>query len=163
MTIEQPVREADEWEIAASELKKSKAQLARMLREEKRPEARELRRLKAQLAKVVSAEKLNVAPQRTESIKEKIDGGLILFAMLGGPGLLFLILSEKVGPWPAIFATAGAMYLWALSMGGKWEPLADLKQFGWTTIAMIIFCGIPGMFGPLAGVAGIALFYAGVA
>jgi hypothetical protein len=27
------------------------------------------------------------------------------------------------------------MYLWALSMGGKWEPLADLKQFGWTTIA----------------------------
>jgi hypothetical protein len=122
MTIEQPMREADEWEIAAGELKKSKAQLARMLREEKRPEARELRRLKAQLAKVVSAEKLNVAPQPKESIKANLDGGLILFAMLGGAGVLSLALSGIVGPWPAIFITAGAMYLWALSMGGKWEP-----------------------------------------
>jgi hypothetical protein len=102
MTIEQPVREADEWEIAAGELKKSKAQLARMLREEKRPEARELRRLKAQLAAIVKPERLE---RPVYTVKRRTTGlpgatwALIGFFVIG----YWVSSGGRYRPWDSLF------------------------------------------------------------
>ena len=62
----------------------------------------------------------NGATKAKESFKDKVKGATFFPILLFGASLLCTVLAPVVGPWPAIFITGVAFWLWSQSLSRGW-------------------------------------------
>jgi len=62
----------------------------------------------------------NGATKAKESYKDKVKGATFFPILLFGASLLCTVLAPVVGPWPAIFITGVAFWLWSQSLSRGW-------------------------------------------